>query len=61
MSPSKVDEARKSIRLLPVVSSSEADAKYAESLRRLGVDEGTVAKLTGQTSQVNGHSHPDVD
>ncbi|MFP5283737.1 MAG: hypothetical protein ACLGIF_09835 [Actinomycetes bacterium] len=48
MAPANIEKARTFIRVLPVVHSVEATQKLAASLRRLGADRETVAKLTGQ-------------
>jgi hypothetical protein len=49
MSPSNIKKARTSTMSKPVVRSATATEKLALSLRRLGADEATVAKLTGDT------------
>lgn len=43
-----MDEARRSTVIRPVVRSATAARKLASSLRRLGADDGTVARLTGR-------------
>lgn len=48
MAPSKIAKARSFMVFKPVVRSAAADRKLAASLRRLGVDQRTVSKLTGQ-------------
>jgi hypothetical protein len=48
MALKNIEQARKSIVTRPVVSSSAAAVKLAASMRRLGADEATVLKLTGQ-------------
>lgn len=50
MAPANIEKARTFIRILPVVHSAEATRKLAASLRRLGADSRTVAKLTGPAS-----------
>jgi hypothetical protein len=46
MAPDKIEQARRSIKTLPVVRSAAATRQLARSLRRLGADNQTVAKLT---------------
>lgn len=46
MAPDKIEQARRSILTKPVVRSATATRKLAQSLRRLGADNQTVAKLT---------------
>lgn len=46
MAPNRIEKARRSILIKPVVSSAAAARKLADSLRRLQTDEATVAKLT---------------
>jgi hypothetical protein len=41
-----IEQARRSIMTRPVVRSAAATRKLASSLRRLGADSQTVAKLT---------------
>ena len=48
MAPGDIAKARTSIVTKPVVRSLSATRKVASSLRRLGADEETVSKLTGQ-------------
>lgn len=48
MAPSKIAKARSHIVIKPVVRSAAATERLASSLRRLGADAETVAKLTGQ-------------
>jgi len=48
MSPANITKARAATLTRPVVRSATAAGKLAASLRRLGVDDRTVAKLTAQ-------------
>jgi hypothetical protein len=48
MAPDNIEKARRSTMIKPVVRSAAATGKLASSLRRLGADDKTVAKLTGQ-------------
>ena len=48
MSPGNIKKARTSTITKPAVRSITATKKLASSLRRLGADEDTVDKLTGQ-------------
>ena len=48
MSPGRIRRARRSIITRPAVQTESAARKLASSLRRLGADEATVTKLTGQ-------------
>ena len=45
-STGNIEQARRSIMTRPVVRSAAATRKLASSLRRLGADSQTVAKLT---------------
>lgn len=47
MAPGNIKKARTSTVTRPVVRSATATRKLALSLRRLGADDATVAKLTG--------------
>lgn len=49
MAPSRIAKARTFMLTKPVVRSTEASQKLADSLRRLGADQRTVTKLTGQS------------
>ena len=56
MAPGNIAKARSSIVTKPVVQSVAATRKLASSLRRLGADEETVRKVTGQPPvQPTGH------
>lgn len=48
MAPGNIAKARASIVTKPVVQSVAASRKLASSLRRLGADDETVRKVTGQ-------------
>ena len=48
MAPSNIKKARSSTMSKPVVRSATATQQLALSLRRLGADDETIAKLTGQ-------------
>jgi hypothetical protein len=48
MSPGRIRRARRSIITRPAVQTESAARKLASSMRRLGADEATVSKLTGQ-------------
>lgn len=48
MALGNIDKARASRLTRPVVRSADATRKLASSLRRLGADERTVTKLTGE-------------
>jgi hypothetical protein len=48
MSPGRIRRARRSVITRPAVQTESAARKLASSLRRLGADEATVTKLTGQ-------------
>ncbi len=48
MAPWKIEKARSVTLVRPVVRSAVASTRLATSLRRLGADEPTVARLTGQ-------------
>ena len=50
MNAENIKNARKFMLITPVVYSASADRKIAASLRRLGADEATVAKLTRRTA-----------
>lgn len=52
MAPGNIERARRSALSKPVVRSAAATMKLATSLRRLGADDKTVAKLTGQNGSV---------
>ena len=54
MAPGGIEKARTSTISRPVVRSAAATGKLASSLRRLGADDATVAKLTGQP-EPSGH------
>lgn len=47
MAPENVKKAQKFTLVTPVVYSASANRKLAASLRRLGADDRTIAKLTG--------------
>jgi len=47
MAPWKIEKARSVTLVRPVVHSATASTQLARSLRRLGADEPTVARLTG--------------
>ena len=47
MAPGNIEKARRSALGKPVVRSAAATKKLATSLRRLGADDKTVAKLPG--------------
>lgn len=50
IAPKKLDAARRAIVIRPVPAPTAAGrTKLAASMRRLGADAATVAKLTGQT------------
>lgn len=50
IAPKKLDEARRAIIVRPVAAPTAAGRrKLAASMRRLGADAATVAKLTGQS------------
>ncbi len=51
MAPWKLEKARSVTLVRPVVRSAAASTRLATSLRRLGADEPTVARLTGQPTQ----------
>ncbi len=49
IAPKKLDEARRAIIVRPAAAPTAAGRrKLADSMRRLGADPATVAKLTGQ-------------
>ncbi|MFL6026174.1 MAG: hypothetical protein ACJ72G_09160 [Friedmanniella sp.] len=48
MSPGNITKARSSIITRPVVQSVSATRTFIASLRRLGADQATIDKLTGQ-------------
>lgn len=48
MAPGDIEKARRSTLSKPVIRSAAATKKLASSLRRLGADTQTVAKLTSQ-------------
>jgi hypothetical protein len=48
MSPADIKKARSSIITRPAVQSVSATRKFVSSLRRLGADQATIDKLTGQ-------------
>jgi hypothetical protein len=52
MAPGNIEKARRSAMSKPVVRSAAATKKLATSLRRLGADDRTVAKLTGKLGRV---------
>jgi hypothetical protein len=53
VTPGEIDKARRSTLSKPVVRSA-AGRRVPASLRRLGADERTVAKLTGQACPTAG-------
>lgn len=55
MAPGNISKARASTITKPVVQSVAATRKLATSLRRLGADEDTVDKLTGDTQASPAH------
>jgi hypothetical protein len=55
MAPGNIKKARASTITKPVVESVSATNKLATSLRRLGADEDTVDKLTGQSQARPAH------
>lgn len=54
MTPGEIDRIRRSTLTKPVVRSAAGRRKLVASLRRLGADETTVAKLTGQVRPTTG-------
>jgi len=48
MAPGDIEKARRSTLSKPVIRSAAATKKLASSLRRLGADTQTVARLTSQ-------------
>ena len=54
MAPGNIDKARRSTVTKPVVRSAAATGKLASSLRRLGADDSTVARLTGSRPRTSG-------
>lgn len=55
MAPGNIRKARASTVTKPVVQSVSATRKLATSLRRLGADEDTVDKLTGDNQASPAH------
>lgn len=55
MAPGNISKARAATITKPVVQSVAATRKLASSLRRLGADEDTVDKLTGETQPRPAH------